>query len=404
MKNSFFFGCVGLLMMLTVTLAPTFAQDAPEDEPFVFGLVLLGSENDHGWSQAHVEGGHYVERHVPGSKMLTFARLNPTDNPDTTLGNAVSDMVAQGARLIFTTSDEFQDDTDVVAQRFPGVTFVNISGDHALDGSAPPNVSNLMSKMEWGKLIAGCAAGLATRTGSIGYLGPLINAETRRLAASSYLGARYCLQHYQNVSPDDLIFTVTWIGYWFNQPGITLDPTDEVNTFYEDGADVVISGIDTTEAITVAGQRAAAGEPVFAVPYDYAGACSIAPDVCLGVPYFNWGPSYTRVVLAVKNGTWRQNWDWVGLDWSDINNADTSAIGFTNGAALTDEQSAQLDEFIADLSSYANNPFVPDSFALWAGPLNFQDGTLLAPAGQIVSPLDVWYLDQLLEGMTGASR
>jgi simple sugar transport system substrate-binding protein len=70
---------------------------------------------------------------------------------------------------------------------------------------------------------------------------------------------------------------------------------------------------------------------------------------------------------------------------------------------LTEEQAANLDAFIADLGEYATNPFVPASIALWSGPLTLQDGSELAPAGQIVEPLDVWYLEQLLEGMTGAS-
>jgi len=30
-------------------------------EEFVFGVVLVGPKNDHGWSQAHYEGGLYIE-------------------------------------------------------------------------------------------------------------------------------------------------------------------------------------------------------------------------------------------------------------------------------------------------------------------------------------------------------
>ncbi len=390
-----------VLMLVALAVGPAFAQDGD----FVFGLVLVGPENDHGWSQAHYEAGQYVEANVPGTKMIFFPSLNPADSPETTLQDVVTEMVDQGAKLIFTTSDDFQNDTDPVAQAFPDIPFVNISGDHVLGGTAPANVGNLMGKMEWGKLIAGCAAGLATKTGSVGYLGPLINDETRRLSSSAYLGAKYCYEHYNGGSPGDLTFTVTWIGFWFNIPGVTLDPTEETNTFFDSGADVVISGIDTTEAIVVAGQRAQQGEDVFAVPYDYKGACSEAEAVCLGVPYFNWGPSYAKVVQQVKDGTWTPSWEWTDPDWSDINNPDTSAVGFVKGPALTEEQSANLDDFIANLASFATNPFVPaGSFALWEGPLNLQDGTELAPAGELVQPLDVWYLKQLLEGMSGASQ
>ncbi|MDL1899351.1 BMP family ABC transporter substrate-binding protein [Anaerolineae bacterium CFX9] len=386
-----------VMSVLALLAAPVVAQDE-----FVFGLVLVGPQNDRGWSQAHYEGGLYVEQNVPGTRMLLFPSLNPADAPETTLFDVVDEMVDQGARLIFTTSDAFEEDTDGVAEAFPDVTFINISGDNVLTGEAPPNLGNLMGQMEWGKLIAGCAAGLATETGSIGYLGPLINGETRRMAASSYLGARYCYEHYKGGNPDDLTFTVTWIGFWFNIPGVTLDPTEETNSFFDSGADVVISGIDTTEVIVVAGQRAANGENVFAVPYDYEGACAEAPSICLGVPYFHWGPDYARIVQSVMDGTWEQAWEWTGPDWSDINNPDTSAIGFHPGEGLG-ENAAALEDFIAELAAYATNAFVPDSFALWRGPLSLQDGTVLAEEGQLVDILDVWYLPQLLEGMVGAS-
>ncbi|MFN8527889.1 MAG: BMP family ABC transporter substrate-binding protein [Anaerolineae bacterium] len=388
---------IGVFALMAVV--PVLAQDE-----FVFGMVLVGPENDQGWSQAHYEAGQYVVANVPGTSMLFFPSLNSADAPETTLLDVVTEFVDQGAQAVFTTSDAFEEDTDAVAEAFPNVVFINASGDNVLTGEAPANVGNTMGQMEWGKLIAGCAAGMATQTGSIGYLGPLINAETRRLASSAYLGARYCYEHYNGGNPDDLTFTVTWIGFWFNIPGVTLDPTEESNRFYDDGADVVISGIDTPNAIQVAAQRAANGESVFAVPYDYRGACDISPEVCLGVPYFNWGPQYVDLVNQIKDGTWEQGWDWVGPDWSDINNTATTAVGFTAGPALTEEQAANLQSFIADLGAYAQNPFVPASFALWQGPLNLQDGTELAAANQIVEPLDVWYLPQLLEGMVGASQ
>jgi simple sugar transport system substrate-binding protein len=386
------------VIVLGILVAPITAQDE-----FVFGVVLVGPEDDHGWSQAHYEAGQYVEATIPGARMVFFPSLNPADSPEATLQSVVQDMVDEGATIVFTTSDAFEEDTDGVAEAFPDVTFINVSGDNVLTGEAPANVGNYMGQMEWGKLIAGCAAGLTTETGSIGYIGPLINGETRRLAASAYLGARYCYG-LQGGSPEDLTFTVTWIGFWFNIPGATLDPTEEVNTFFDNGADVVISGIDTPNAIEVAGQRAANGETVYAIPYDYVGSCDIAPDVCLGVPHFNWGPAYVSIIQQAIDGAWVPSWDWEGPDWSDINNPDTSAVGFVKGAGLSEENSAALDGFIADLAAYATNPFVPQSFALWSGPLSLQDGTVLAEEGQLVDVLDVWYLGQLLEGMVGASE
>lgn len=365
-------------------------------EEFLFGVVLVGPYNDHGWSEAHYTGGEYTEKNLSGAKMIWLDKLNPADRPETTLEQIVDDMVAQGAELIFTTSDDFQTDTDTVAAKYPDTPFVMISGDHALTGEAPPNVANYMGRMEYGKMIAGCAAALKTESGVIGYLGPLINDETRRLANSVYLGARYCYENYRGGNPDDLEFIVQWIGFWFNIPGVTLDPTEVANDIFNAGADVILSGIDTTEAIVVAGQRAEQGETVWAIPYDYEGACEESPDICLGVPYFNWGPAYLEYAKEVQAGTFKQEWIWAGPDWADINNADTTAVGFIKGDGLTGDESVQLDEFIAALAD--------GSIDLYIGPLSYQDGSVYLTDGEVATDEQIWYTKQLLEGMTGPSE
>jgi len=210
---------------------------------------------------------------------------------------------------------------------------------------------------------------------------------------------------------------VTWIGFWFNIPGFTLDPTEVSNAFIDDGRDVLISGIDTTEAIVVAKQRAAEGAAVWAIPYDFEGACEEAPDICLGVPYFNWGPSYLETVKAVQDGTWEASWDWNGPDWTDINNHDTSHVGFLYGNGLTDEDKATLDEFIAGLAAGALGE--EGGINLWVGPLSFQDGSVFLEEGEVATFKQVWFQaanadeatapeevtpPQLLAGVQGTSK
>jgi len=386
----------GILIIAALVLAACKPKPTPTPQEFVFGIILVGPYNDHGWSEAHYKAAQYVVEKLPNTRFVYLDKLNSADRPETTLEQVVDDMVSQGAKIIFTTSDAFMEDTDRVATKYPDTVFISVSGDQVLKGTAPANVGNYMGRMEYGKMIAGCAAAMATETGSIGYVGPLINDETRRLAASAYLGARYCYEHYRGLDPNDLKFTVTWIGFWFNIPGVTLDPTEVSNDLLNAGADVLMSGIDTTEALQVVGQRAGQGQRVFAVPYDYEGACDLAPDVCLGVPYFNWGPGYVEEVKAVMEGKWTQRWVWAGPDWSNINNRDTSAVGFVKGKALTAEWAAKVDEFIAGLANGSINLFV--------GPLNYQDGSTYLAAGQKATDEQIWYMPQLLEGMIGPSQ
>ncbi len=396
-----------ILVILTLLLAalPVAAQDS-----FVFGVVLVGPKNDRGWSQSHYEAGLRLEESIPGSQMLLFESLNPADAPETTLADVAGEMIDQGAQLIFTTSDEFEEDTSLVAAQFPDTIFVNTTGSTVLEGSAPANVANVNTQLEWVASVAGCASALATQTGSIGYLGPLISYETRRHAVATYLGAKYCYENYRGLDAADMQFTVTWIGFWFNIPGVTLDPTAETKTFFDNGADVVISGIDTTENIVVASQYAAEGKTVFAVGHDNPGSCDEAPTICLGAPYYNWFPIYQEEALAVINGTWTSQWKWFPLDWNDLNNVDTSSAGYAIGQGLTEEQLGQLEAFIAEMEAYAKDPANAESFFLWQGPLNFQDGTPLLAEGEKLIPvqpqgdgLSIWYLPQLVEGMTGTS-
>jgi simple sugar transport system substrate-binding protein len=389
---------VGLLAAACGGTEETTTTAGQTTEEFVFGMVLVGPYNDGGWSQANYEGGLYVEDKLSGAKMVYVDKANSTDRPGTTVEQLAESLVTQGAQMIFFTSDDMKDGAVVFAKAHPDIPVVQTSGDGAWkdgkDFKNLPNLSNIMGQMEYGKMIAGVAAALTTQTGKIGYLGPLINDETRRLASSVYLGAKYAWTEYLKKDPAQLKFTVNWIGFWFNIPGFTTDPTQVADNFFGQGYDVVVSGIDTTEALVEAGKLSAAGKKVWAIPYDFVGSLDEAPTVALGVPYFNWGPAYLKAVTAAREGKWTSYWEWNAPDWADINNADTSAVGFKKGEGLSADASAKVDEFVKALAGGLN---------LWKGPLNLQDGTAYLKDGETATQQQIWYLPQLLEGMEGQS-
>lgn len=392
-----------LLVLMVAVLALMAVAPAMAQDEFVFGLVLVGPKDDRGWSQAHYEGGLHVEANIPGARMLVFESLNPADKPEATLADVVALFVEEGAKLVITTSDAFEEDTAAVAAGYPDVTFINVSGDDVLAGTAPANLGNIMAMIEWPRLIAGCAAALTSETGSIGYVGPLINGETLRVSSSAYLGAKHCWEA-KGGDPAAFSYSVTWIGFWFAIPGVTLDVTEESNRFFDNGADIVLSGVDTAEMVQVAAARQADGQNVYAVPYNSIAGCTQAPEACLGVPFYNWGPSYAAITQSVIDGTWEQSWDWVAPVWEEISDPESSTItGFYYGEGLSEENRALLETFVAEVAAYASDPANEGSIFLWQGPLNKQDGTVLAAEGENVSLNDIWYLDQLLEGMIGAS-
>lgn len=363
---------------------------------FPFGLLMVGPANDHGWSQAHFEAGKTIEKNLPGAKMLYIDKVNPADRPGITIPTLVDDLVAKGAKLIIGNSDDMKDGIREAAAMHPEITFIHISGDDVLTKKSGTNLSNLMGRMEFGKMMAGFTAAMASNTGKIAYLGPLDNAETRRLAASAYLGARYAWTEVLKKPASAFHFKINWIGFWFNIPGVTLDPTMVATNFIDSGYDVIISGIDTTEALVVAGQKKKEGKQVWAIPYDFQGACSAAPEACLGVPYFNWVPGYTTMIGAAMAGNLPQQFLWLGPDWTNINNPETSSVGFQEGQAMSESHRKALAKFQKGLADGSIN--------LFRGPLNFLDKTTFLKDGETASDSQIWNLAQLLEGIEGAAK
>jgi simple sugar transport system substrate-binding protein len=378
------------------------ATEAPTAAPteFTFGMLLVGAKNDQGWSQANFDAGQYIEQMLPGAKMVYLENVysGSPSYPGLTASQLATQLVQQGAKLIVFNSDDMKDEALKFANANPDIYVIGTSDDwtwkEGQNYQVSPNQVDIMGRMEYMKEIAGCAAALTTQTGQIGYLGPLINDETRRLASSAYLGAKYCWTQVLNKDASQLQFKVTWIGFWFNIPGVTSDPTQVADDFYNSGYDVVISGIDTTEALVEAKKMHDAGQSVWALAYDYKSNCDVAPEICLGVPYFNWGPAYLSTVEKAIAGTLTEDFQWNGPDWSDINNPDTSAVGFNKGDALSADASAKLDGFISELA---------DGLNLWTGPINLQDGTAYLADGVAATDQQIWYLPQLLEGMQGQS-
>jgi len=391
---------VSRVLLVFVVFAMLAAACGSGDEPvdaegFKFGMILVGPQNDRGYSQAHFEGGQYVAEQT-GAEMIVLDKVNPADLPEKTVDQVAADMIAEGAQLVIATSDDMKDGILLAAEQNPEVPMIWASGDSAWEDGKSfaglDNLGNVFSKMEFGKMIAGCAAGLTTKTGSIGYVGPLLNDETRRLVNSAYLGASYCYEEYTDGSAP-LDFTVTWIGFWFNIPGVTLDPTQVSNEFLDSGADVLISGIDTTEALVEAGKRAGEGQDVWSVPYDYEDACAEAPGICLGTPYFNWGPAYLEIVNSVVNDDFKAEWTWYAPDWDNLGDNTKSAIGWTDGDGLPADAAGDLADFIDGLGSGDIN--------LFTGPLNYQDGSVYLEDGEEATDFQIWYTEGLLEGVTG---
>ena len=166
----------------TTTAAPsdgdgdetTTTTAAPPGEPFKMGILLVGPEFDQGYSQAHFEGAEWAMEQI-GGELVSLDFINPADNPGLTPEGVARDMIDQGAQLVVFNSDDMREGAFLAAEQNPDVPMIWVSGDSAwADGKAfredLTNLGNVWGEMIFGKMIAGCAAGLTTQNGHLGYL------------------------------------------------------------------------------------------------------------------------------------------------------------------------------------------------------------------------------------------
>ena len=265
-----------------------------EDGKYNVAFVYVGPHDDGGWSQAHDVGREYVEANL--ENVHTAYIENVAEGADAE--QVIRSLARKGFDVIFTTSFGFMDASAMVAEEFPDVDIVHISGFQ----SNGANFGNLMGAMEDMKYLAGMLAGSRAKTDGnprLGYIATFPIPEELRLGNAFALGA-------QQTCPDCKI-DVRWIFTWHDP----IIEKEAAASLFDSGVQIVMTGADTPAPAE------AAPEGKWGITYDYSGNCKV--DACLTSMYWNWGPVYADIVERSRNG------EYVG--GSEYFDADSGALG-----------------------------------------------------------------------------
>ena len=250
-------------------------------------------------------------------------------------------MIDQGAQLIFVTSDDMKDGAAARRRGAPRRPHDLVVGRQRLGGGQGLPARPGQPRQHHGQDGVRqddrrLRAALTTQTGSIGYLGPLINDETRRLVNSAYLGARYCWENYRGEDPADLTFAVNWIGFWFNIPGVTLDPDPGRQRLHRRRRRRRHLAASTRPRRSPwPGSAPPPARPSGPSPTTIDGACDERPGGLPGRALLQLGPGLPRHrPESSSTARSRPPSSGCGPDWADINNPETTAVGFVTGPAV----------------------------------------------------------------------
>lgn len=332
------------------------------DGKFNVAMVLIGPHDDGGWSQAHYEGLLYVEENVENVHVAYIE--NVPEGADSE--QVFRSLSRKGFNLIFGTSFGFGDPMQAVAEEFPDVMYIHLTGIN----SNQTNFGNLMGAMEDMKYLAGMLAGARAKMDGnpkLGYMATFPIPEEIRLGNAIALGMK-------KTCPE-CTMDVRWINTWHDP----IIEKEAAASLFDAGAQVVFTGADTPAVADVAQEKGKWG-----VTYDWFGSCKV--DACLTAPYWVWGPIYSSITEKVIAGTYVPGWDYF--------DAETGALGlygFMEGqemqpgvAELDPEVIAMVQDTLAQMLA---GEFT--RFDVFSGPINDNQGNVVLPEGQSLEQVDL---------------
>ena len=338
---------------------------AVEEGKYNVAFVYVGPHDDGGWSQAHDVGRIYVEENV--ADVHTAYVETVAEGADSE--QVIRSLARKGFDVIFTTSFGFMDASEIVADEFPDVDIIHISGFK----SNEDNFGNLMGAMENMKYLAGLLAGsraMVDGNPKLGYIATFPIPEELRLGNAFALGA-------QETCPECTI-DVRWIFTW-HDPILEQEAS---KSLFDGGAQVVMTGADTPAPAE------AAPEGKWGITYDYIGNCTL--DACLTSMYWDWGVVYARIVEESRDGTWVGGWEYFDADAGAM-----GLLGFMEGeeympgVAELPEEDLQLihDRMDAMLAGEFTR------FDVFKGPITDNQGNLVLAEGETLEQADLEFFD-----------
>ncbi|TMJ05306.1 MAG: BMP family ABC transporter substrate-binding protein [Bacillati bacterium ANGP1] len=348
------------------------------------GFIYVGPIGDYGWTNAHDVARRLVEQQLP------VETLYVESVPEGRVEPFIDRLVAQGAKVIFTTSFGFMDGTVAAAQRYPNVIFAHASG-----FKRARNLATYMADFYQVYYLNGLMAGALTKTNKVGYVGAFPIPEVKRHLDAYALGVRA-------VNPQATI-QVRWLQDWFSPP----KAKEATQALIADGVDVFAF---TEDSPTVIQESAKKNLLSFA---HYSPMYKFAPKQVVSGELVHWETIYLDFLRKVLAGKYSadnlQNVDywWLLAEKAVEVGAEPGMminplfVSRLKAATVKTEDLGTLSVYDLVQKRIAQMSKNPVAFDPFAGPIKDRKGVLRVPAGQTLTVAELTSMEWAASGVVG---
>jgi len=336
------------------------AAGAGAADPLKMAFIYVGPVGDGGWTYSHDLGRKEAIKKL-GDRIETSIVESVPEGADSE--RVIRDLASKGNKIIFTTSFGYMEPTLKVAKSFPKVDFY-----HATGFKSAPNVTIYNSRMYEPAYLAGVIAGHMSKKNVLGFVASFPIPEVVRNINAYTMGAR-------SVNPK-ITTKVVWVNTWY-------DPSKErqaAETLIGQGADVLLQNTDSSAVLQTAQDKG-----VYAFGWD-SDMTAYAPKAHLASAIETWGGYYTKIAEAALAGKPVKTTVWGGI--KDGMNELVSISGMVPDPAK---------KMVAEKRS----GIVSGKFAVFAGPIKAQDGSIKVAAGKTLTDKEIDNINWYVEGVEG---
>ena len=313
---------------------PAFAAET------TIGVVYVGPRDDFGWNQAHAVAIENLKK-VPNVKVIEEENVPETIAVQKSMESMIT---LDGAQLILATSFGYFDPFMLeLAKKYPEVTFRHASPLWSKD-KHPMNAGGYFCYLDQAHYVNGVAAGIASKSGKIGFVAAKPIGLVLRNINSVLLGAR-------SVNPAATV-QVIFTGDW----SLPVREAEAANALVDAGCDVVTCHVDGPKVVIETAER----RGVMSCGHN-ASQAPLAPKGFLTGAEYKWETIYKQYAGLLGEDKPVPNVVYGGYDSDMVQNT-------AYGAAADDKVRAAADAAIAKLK--AKEP-------IWKGPVKDNTGKVV---------------------------